>query len=1253
MHKYILKNNVTKLLFLIFIFYSFFSYAQKYNFKHYGLEDGLIQAVTYNIIQDKDGNMWIGTMAGVSKFNGKEFINYSTEHGIANNFITASAIDTIGNIWLGHINGTLTKYDILTKKFEIIDISIYTMFKKINHIYIDKDNTFWISTDGAGIVVMNNFKQHIFAITSAEELNSEYVLKIIEPYTNQLICATQHGICILNKSSLINYFNNKLTDSGLIYPKESIICINSKDVLDLEKNTSLHFAFNKLWVGFNGGILISIDMPNQLEFNKNDIINSFVKYKTFNFSDGTAAINNPVNAIIDYNGCIFLSANNKGLIKLSDFNSANPQIQYYNANNGFINSNLICLSKDVENNLWVGSFIGIFLYPSFKFILFDKFVNNNQSIVFSVIEDTNHNIWLGSTQGVNKLEPLGTDLNLYYNITSPKELSFLNQSQSISGLFIDKNNQMWIGTMTNGFYTYNFSTKNLKHYKAIDGITLTNVYSFSYDQNDNILIGAENGIFQYEFKTNKLNSNSDAIPGMNIVNVQKIFLDSKNLLWVGSFGNGLTSYDGTKITKYSKDQGLESNIIRGIVEDKQGNIWIGTMDKGIYKYDSEKFINYSTKEGLNSNTVFTLFRDSKNYIWIGSNFGIDRFNPINNEVKFYGQKDGFMGIECNTNAACEDYKGNIWFGTFLGAVRYNPNEDVQNTLEPITNINSIEIFNTPADFPPNDVFPYDQNYLTFKFTGVSLTNPVKVRYQYKLEGFDKEWSQSSKKTEVTYSFIPSGKYKFMVKSCNNDGLWNKQPVVYSFSIAYPFWKTWWFYLICIVLVANIIYFIFKIRIKSLKQAQKNLEKTVQDRTKELNDKNEELKKLSIVANETDNVVVICDVSGNIEWTNNAFTKISGYTLDEFISKHGINIIQNSHSAEIEEYYKRCISTKKSVIFETKNFHRSGTEYWTQSTLTPILDEINNISKLIVIDSNITQRKLAEIEIEEKNKKLWNIALAINKEKEKVEDIKKELEEKNRHIMDSINYAQNIQQAVLPNSKEIDKVFNDYFIFYIPKDVVSGDFYWYYKVINDDNTEEHIIAAVDCTGHGVPGAFMSMIGNDLLNQIIIEKGVYNPGKILTELDKGVRFALRQTNLHEPSKDGMDVILCKINFVKKELEFSSALRPLWYYNRHKGNTLEEMKKNSFAIGGFELKQKNFKTNKIKFNNGDSVYLTTDGYSDQFGGRHNKRLMKKGFVEVLRNIQDKKMSEQKVLIEKEFLNWKKNEVQTDDILVIGIKL
>ncbi len=271
------------------------------------------------------------------------------------------------------------------------------------------------------------------------------------------------------------------------------------------------------------------------------------------------------------------------------------------------------------------------------------------------------------------------------------------------------------------------------------------------------------------------------------------------------------------------------------------------------------------------------------------------------------------------------------------------------------------------------------------------------------------------------------------------------------------------------------------------------------------------------------------------------------------------------------------------------------------------------------------------------KRLHNFELAIRN---------KELEEKKKDLLDSIRYAYRIQTALAPPQYLVDKLLPEHFILYLPKDVVSGDFYYV-----SEFKGKILFAAVDCTGHGVPGALMSVIGFNGFIQAVQSENVNTPAELLSFLDEYVNDVLRQTHDESGVKDSMDLAVCTVDFKKKEVMYAGAYNPLYYVKR---GEFFEIKADKLPIGVNVDGVVDIYTNHIvQLTGGDSVYIFSDGYADQFGGPRNKKFKYRQLKELIISVQHKSMKEQGEILKKTLIEWQGDEEQIDDILVMGIRL
>jgi len=430
-------------------------------------------------------------------------------------------------------------------------------------------------------------------------------------------------------------------------------------------------------------------------------------------------------------------------------------------------------------------------------------------------------------------------------------------------------------------------------------------------------------------------------------------------------------------------------------------------------------------------------------------------------------------------------------------------------------------------------------------------------------------------------------------------------------------------------------------------------------TRKLNTAKTEIERLTVVASETENAVVIANDQAEIQWANDGFTRLFGYTIDEFTEIKGTSMLKASYNPNIKQVIKQCISLKKPVAYTMPSTTKSGKNIWVQTILTPVIDKNENIRNLVAIDQDITSLKLAEEAVKQQKeeiitqkehidragRELERLSLMARETKESADRM---LEWKNIQITDSLNYAQRIQKAIFPSVTLFKKYCPDAFVLYRPKEVVSGDFYWYAKY--DDNL---FIAAIDCTGHGIPGAFMSLVGTTLLNEIVDKNNSLIPSGILDKFNRKVIDSLNKGEDDENVRyDGMDASLCRINKEKGEIHVASANQCVFIINDGKAISIEG---DLYSIGGIFAKKPDagFVDHFIRIEKQTSVYLFSDGYYNQLGGDENKKYMTARFKELLENIHDMDMQEQYKILNSEFDKWKGNRKQTDDVLVIGARI
>jgi serine phosphatase RsbU (regulator of sigma subunit) len=301
--------------------------------------------------------------------------------------------------------------------------------------------------------------------------------------------------------------------------------------------------------------------------------------------------------------------------------------------------------------------------------------------------------------------------------------------------------------------------------------------------------------------------------------------------------------------------------------------------------------------------------------------------------------------------------------------------------------------------------------------------------------------------------------------------------------------------------------------------------------------------------------------------------------------------------------------------------------------------------IIILYNRNKLKNRANLALNAQNKAIQEQKEEIESQKEELAETSTKLAEKNQQVTDSIIYAKQIQDSLLPQLQTIKEILPKSFIFFRARDIVSGDFYWFSRLEN-----KTAIALVDCTGHGVPGAFMTVLANSLLNQIVLETGITSPDLIVSLLDQKIQQNLHQQQMDNANTDGMDISLILIDHENKLIEFTGAKIPIYIYHKRE---LKLIKPDRNSVGSSQQLDKSFTKKKINYKAGDIIYMSSDGFQDQFGGKKNKKYMKSNFRKFLAKIAEKPIQVQQNEIEEEFIKWRGNNSQTDDILVLGFKL
>ena len=414
---------------------------------------------------------------------------------------------------------------------------------------------------------------------------------------------------------------------------------------------------------------------------------------------------------------------------------------------------------------------------------------------------------------------------------------------------------------------------------------------------------------------------------------------------------------------------------------------------------------------------------------------------------------------------------------------------------------------------------------------------------------------------------------------------------------------------------------------------------IQAQAELLEEKNKKLELLSIVASETDNAIIIADAQGNFEWVNNKFIDLYGKNI-EFFTNQNLNIFDLSNNYQ---ELKKILTSQKSITYTNLSVDKNGINFWVQTTVSPYFEN-NLLKKIIILDTDITQLKLYEQKIAEQNEELKQQTEEILAQKEELEAKNEQITAKNEAIALSLKYAATIQKVIMPDLEAISQKF-DNFLVYLPKDIVSGDFYWY------EQTQDYsFFAVVDCTGHGVPAAFLTILGARILTEIVKNENLLNPNQILKSLDNKIYNALKHSS--SDANEGMDIILVRSKHLENntfEIVYSGAKRYLLYYEVENKRIIRDKMFHATIAGN---KINNFEQRTINLSKNSIIYLTTDGFTDQ----QNKDMKKIGSKQLLQLLQTNinlPLNNQKEILLNYFKNWKDDFMQIDDVTIWGVKL
>lgn len=1045
------------------------AWANTNKYKYFKSEKGLVSAYVNNIIQDNNGFLWIGTQDGLSRFDGISFKNYPIKgDSLSSTHISTSFKDSKGRLWFGLYNGNVLLYE--GNEMREVDFSEY-ISTSINEITEDNDGNIWLGAQQGGLLKVAPDNSATLVETN---LSDKLVLTLSIDKYNTFIIGTHEGL-YTGKLSNGKVELNEAED----IPFTKIPCVYRQKEGD------------NYWVGTEDEGLI--------EYVLDPATKTYKTARHFTTEEGLST-NNVQVVIEDYEKNLWIGSFGEGVCKISISPTGNSilNIKHFNTENGLDNDYLKDIFQDAEGNIWFATFGGGLVQISdeiFTHYFTSKELRSNN--IKTLIKDKKGNFWIGTDKGLIRVNYNNPDQKVY-NFPPTAKFPILE----INSLFEDIEGNIWIGTFKSGLFRLDIETEVIHEIKLQDDPLFSSVNAISGDNNGFVWVSTKGGAYRFGTTGAKIDYFT-TLQGLLHNNVNTIYVDSKDRIWLAAHNNRVSYFANSQFNYLHGEVGSEVSNVNCITEDKDGVLWFGSDGKGVFRLDGDEVHQLTTEEGLYSNFCYDIIADAKGKIWVGHRDNISIFDTETKSFSYYGRSEGLLHDKINTNAVYKDDEENIWFATTRGAIRYNPKFEVMTHRGPITNITAINILNKNIEMKNNIKLPYEEYYMEFEFVGISFKNPDAVRYKWKLEGWDLDWTDESPFNVAKYTKLPEGNYTFKVMS-STAGEWDENNVAsFSFRISVPWFRSPWFYAFCFIAIVLLVYSIVRYRTFRLEADKQQLEQIVQERT------------IEVVAQKED------------------------------IEKKSIEIAKNAKS-----------------------------------------------------------------------------------------------------ITDSIKYAKRIQKAIFPTHAHIKKLLPESFILFRSKGIVSGDFYWV-----DQKNDKVMFAAVDCTGHGVPGAFMSIVANNLLNQAVNEHGHTQPSLILDELNKGISETLHQTYEESTVKDGMDIAMCALDYKKKILQFAGAYNPLYLL---RDGELQEIKGDKFPIGVFvgeELKK--FANHEIELKEGDTIYIFSDGFADQFGGPFGKKFKLSRFKELITSISKHPIDKQYELLDQALTDWQGDLEQVDDIVVIGIRI
>ncbi len=1052
-------------------------------------------------------------------------------------------------------------------------------------------------------------------------------------------------------------FKNYSTEQGL--PQSQVLCIYQD-------------SKGYMWFGTNSGGVAKFDGNNFYTLNSNDGLVDDVVFSVLED---------------DKKGMFFGTSNGLSVYSHRGFKN-------YDEKSGLTNTWIYSLLED-NNQIWIGTQKGVFLFKEDKIVPFTENEVLENSSIYKMLLDDEGNIWFGTIQ--NGVVLFDRKNNKFHHFTDKEGLT----NNFIFSLYKQKNGTIMVGTQTG----LNFIDKKLKVREAYEiPSNKNNSYSGIVVESDSkYFFGTfSDGMFYFDFKTNQQSGFYHSRNGFTNNPVITMMRDREGNMWIGTDGAGIYKFVNNKFIYYTKSNGLPENYINAVVTDNENNLWVAVNSMGVTKISKGQMVTYTQKgrpgEKLTDRNVNTILNaDGK--VYFGTNEGLCYYQ----EGKINIVQDPQISAKYISSLYQDHKTGAIWIGTNVGAFKLQNgkiSEEISVNKLAYEGIDLLVLF-TIRDKNDRLIFGTENGIIIHDGKKAYRVNEkngyIKSRtscavldsrnnlwfgtadgvYHYDYKSFSKISKQQGYANGFVNFLQFDGKNKLYIGSNNGVDILNTDSFYAGKTSAKHLGKEDGLLSLESNFNSATLSADGRVLIGTIKGLQiynpaldvkNNIEPSLHITDVKLFYGQENV---TYYSKGIDSISLL-PLGLRLPYAKNNITfKYVGISLiapEKVMYKYKLEGLDENWTPEVSKtevtypslppgtYTFMVVSMNNDGLWnkEPVSFVFEIRPPWYKTTWFYFIVVLSLITGIVSYNYFKTKKLKAD---KQKLELIVNERTGeLRAEKEKVELINKEviqqkaeIEHKNQEITDSIKYAKNIQEALLPDLEETENAFNECFIIYLPKDIVSGDFFWFSK-----KPDKYFIAAADCTGHGVPGAFMSIVGNNLLNEIINVKGIHNPGDILLELHRGVKKALHQDESENSRRDGMDIALCAIDKQMNRLDYSGANRPLWIFRKEKAYELEIIKPNKFPIGGLELDPaRKYENNNIPLHKGDVLYIFSDGFADQFGGPKGKKFMLANMQKLLKDYIHLPMPNQKEKITEAFKLWKNDLEQVDDVLVIGIRV